>query len=257
MAIPIAFLLGYYLSSKKDEIKVKEINTIDLSTITEIFSKSYNSIDVHVENVNNVSIRIRSGCIVSGGININQRYTGKLKVYASNSNSLDSSAIDKLQTEITNQMELSLNKLNTDYAALFDGFTKGTEINGEIKNELDRSIRTSVTAETISDIVARSYNKNTITIDCDAPISDGFKLDQFAQQNIIISSLIDTALKSIVENETIIDWTNDVTADLTIKNIGPLTIIMIIIGIVAIVIAISIIARVSFKKKESYSQTSL
>lgn len=153
-----------------DEIKQMIVNNIDLTTVTQIFVTNYNKAFIDTQTVQDLRVIICDRCTIGGDVIIDQRYTGDLTVFLASNNAFTPSVINELQAEITNQVAQSLNKVETDLAAILGVLSKSTSLDSEVINEMKRVISTTITSQNISEVVAKSFVQQTQEVICRAPV---------------------------------------------------------------------------------------
>lgn len=221
-----------------DEVRLRLLNNIDLSTITNIFNTQYNSAYIKTCNFQSLKIAVCDECTVGGSVIIDQGVNVNLKLYLSTQSAFTAEVLTQLQQELQNQIVQALNKTETDLAAILGILSKSTTVDSDVENSIKRVIETTVTNQTVNSIVINSFSYQYLEVVCRAPVKGDLRVNQYSHQSAIVNSLINQVMTTVTSDQAIVDWANTINQDLTVTRIGPLAIFGIILMAIAIIAVI-------------------
>lgn len=256
MALPILALAGTTflldkLGKNRDMVKQEVINEVNLENVTEVINENYDKTYITTTNEQDVRIfNCGANAHIGGGIIIDQFWNGDLNVYIASDQAMSAEALTELSAHISNQLQQTFNKLNTDLAQIIDVFSKGLEIDQTVSNIIDRVVRTTLNQKNFVDIVANSFNKQTVVIYNEGYIKGPIIVNQTAQLVVMTNTMVNASLLAVISDKAVIDWANNVSQDVDIKNIGPVAIIGIVLAIAAVIgiVVLGVYLSFMFKK---------
>ena len=175
---------------------IKNRTTLNL---TQDYVKN-NIVQTTTSTTNQQYLSIESNALIRCPIDTSQKIT--------NSVTTRTVVDDTNLTSLQNSLEQSLNSVAQQNASMVNGFASATggnatETFNKISNEIDQTIRNTITATNLNEVITNTYNQQTGVVKLfyceDSPI----KMNQEIVANVIADNILTTLGSALMNNATI------------------------------------------------------
>ena len=187
-------------------------NNISFTSTSETLVRNVTNVTGFITVENNVNVEIEAETIEVGeDFVVTNGTVATLNLINQQISSITDSQVSEIQQGVENDANSLLEKTQQDFGALLAAASAGSEANKTIKNDISTTIKSTLTKETIINIVANSVVKQGTTVKIKTKalyVKGNFKIDSNVVVTLTAQNMVQETVDKILETKSVTDLIN-------------------------------------------------